>query len=378
MIPICNLTRQYRSLQPDVDAAVSRVLARGMFTLGAEVAAFEKEFASYLGARFAIGVGCGTDALTLAVRSLGLGKGDEVILPANSYPTVFGVALSGVTIRLADSNELGLLDISRLKRAVSNKTKAIIPVHLYGNPADLNALHDFILGVKQNIFVIEDAAQAHGAEVQISQSASAEKIWKKVGVVGDIGIFSFYPTKNLGAYGDGGMVVTNNPKTATVLRELRQYGEKTRYQSERVSGVSRLDELQAAILRVKLRQLDAWNRRRREITGYYARELEGTGDISLTAVKNHPSTKSCCHLFVIRTKKRDELKEFLEKKGTGSAIHYPVPIHLTPSFGYLGYKKGDFPIAEALSKEVLSLPLFPELTDTEASKVVQTVKAFFR
>jgi len=358
MIPIFNLTRQYKTIARDLNTIFTQINKDGQFILGQNVSLFEQEFAKYTGTRYGVGVGSGTDALTLGLRALGLKTGDEVILPANSYPSAFGVAQSGVTIKLVDVKIDGTMDPKKLYNAMTRRTHAVIPVHLYGNPADVLTMKTIISGRK--IFLIEDAAQAHGIP--------------HVGGFGDIGCFSFYPSKNLGALGDGGMVVTNNKTVADRVRRLRMYGEVSRYQSIEVSGVSRLDELQAALLRVKLRHLTAWVTRRKIIARHYLTSLKGIGDLEF--VTNNP--RSAYHLFVIRTKHRDHLQEYLAKRGIGSAVHYPTPIHLTKSFRNLGYKKGDFPEAEAQSREVLSIPIFPELTDGEVTKVITTIKRYFR
>lgn len=354
-IPFFTLTRQYRTIRKEIGAALVRTAEKSTFILGDNVSAFEKEFAAYVGIRYAVGVGSGTDALTLAIRALGLGAGDEVIVPANSYPTVFGVAQSGVTIRLVDSGPDGNISLADLPKRITKRTKAILVVHLYGNPAD-------VAGVKKiagpGIRIIEDCAQAHGATIGK----------KKVGTFGDIACFSFYPTKNLGAYGDGGMVMTRHAYVANHVRRLRMYGERTRYQSLEIAGVSRLDELQAAVLRVKLKHLDAWNGRRRALARYYAEKI--------SLVPFAPG--SCNHLLVIRTKKRADMQKYLAARHIHTAIHYPVPIHLTPSFRFLGYRRGDFPVAETFSREVLSLPFFPELTKKEIDKVTGQLLNFDR
>lgn len=351
-IPFFTLERQYKSLKREIDTAIGETVRKGTFILGAQVSEFEKEFARYVGARHAVGVGSGTDALTLALRALGLGAGDEVLVPANCYPTVFGVAQSGVAIGLVDSGEDGNISLTDLSKRINKKTKAIVVVHLYGNPAD-------VVGVKKiaggKIRIIEDCAQAHGATIGN----------KKVGSFGDIACFSFYPTKNLGAYGDGGMIVASSPMLAARVKRLRMYGEKARYKSIEVSGVSRLDELQAAVLRVKLTHLDDWNKKRRELVAYYG--ARGIAPLPYTS-------GSCHHLLVIRTKKREALQKYLAIHHISTAIHYPVPIHLTPAFASLGYRKGDFPVAERLSREVLSLPFFPELAKKEVDEVVRRIR----
>jgi dTDP-4-amino-4,6-dideoxygalactose transaminase len=368
MIPIFNLTRQYGNIKSEIDRAIARVLQKGMFTLGAEVKLFENDFADYLGIWHAVGVGSGTDALTLTIKALDIQPGEEVIIPANSYPTVFGIALTHVKIKLVDCDENGNISLTDLEKKVTQKTKAIVAVHLYGNPADILGIRIILKNKKSSAFIIEDCAQAHGAMLKNGG-------WKKVGRLGDIAIYSFYPSKNLGAYGDGGMIVTDRSNVDKKLRALRMYGETSRYTSEMVSGVSRLDELQAAILTVKLQYLDRWNKDRAELAAFYTSVLTGVGDLKIV---RETIGKSAHHLFVIRTSQRNELQKYLTDHEIGCAIHYPVPIHLTKSFQYLGYKKGDFPMAELLSDEVLSIPLFPELTHSEAELVVDTIKEFYK
>jgi dTDP-4-amino-4,6-dideoxygalactose transaminase len=371
-------------------------LTDSVFILGKNVAAFEKEFASYIGVPHAAGVASGTDALLITLRALDIGRGDEVIVPANAYPTAFPTAMSGATVKLVDCGEDGNINPNLVEQTITKKTRAIIPVHLYGNPADLAEIRTAILN-KRSIAVIEDAAQAHGTEVgtrdrgqetgdkrqgRVIQNTKYEiRNTKLAGSVGDVGCFSFYPTKNLGAYGDGGMVVSKNKKFIDRIRRLRMYGEEERYRSTEVSGVSRLDELQAAILRVKLRHLVEWNRRRRTIASEYMRRLHGIGDIRFVnneSENGNQEFRSCFHLFVIRTKYRDRLKTYLTKQGIGSGIHYPVPVHLTDAFRNLKYKVGDFPIAEQQAREILSLPMYPELTYSEAETVASAIRRFFR
>ncbi len=372
-IPIFRLDRQYSDIQADIDAAMKKVAARGVFVLSDEVSAFEAEFASFIGARFGVGVASGTDALTLVLRAYGIGVGDEVILPANVYPTAFGVAMAGVSIRLVDCGEDGLLDSTKVGERITKKTKAIIPVHLYGNTVDIAALKKILVDMgRGDIRVIEDCAQAHGALLPTGKNG----VKQRVGSAGDASCFSFYPSKNLGAYGDGGMICTNDPDIEKRIRKLRMYGETDRYRSEEVSGVSRLDELQAAILRVKLRYLDAWTKRRRTIYSRYKKEIGEYGKNTKSLGMLADSPGSVFHLAVTRSDRRDELKSYLEKNSIGCAIHYPVPIHLTPSFSGLGYKRGEYKIAEALSQQVLSIPVYPELTDEEVSTIITILKKY--
>lgn len=369
MIPIFELKKQYKHIKKEIDAAILRVVSGGTFILGPEVIAFEDEFSRFVGSYHAIGVASGTDALTLAVRAHGLGLGDEIILPANSYPSAFGVAVTGVTIKFVDVGSDGTIDTIKLEKIVTKRTKAVVVVHLYGNPANVERIQNILNRKQSKAVLIEDCAQAHGAVIKDGSS------WKHVGTYGKTSCFSFYPSKNLGAYGDGGMIVTDSSVISKRVKQLRMYGETSRYHSEEVSGVSRLDELHAAILRVKLTFLNEWVNRRREIAELYTEGLHGVGDIQFVSPRDE--TKSAYHLFVIRTNRRDDLMKYLLDHGVGCAIHYPVPIHLTPSFASLGYKKGDFPVSESMAREVLSLPIYPELTDSEVATVITTVKKFY-
>jgi dTDP-4-amino-4,6-dideoxygalactose transaminase len=358
MIPIFDLTREYKVIAAELTLSFTRTAKNGMFILGKNVSIFEKEFANFTGVKYAVGVASGTDALTLGLKALGIRNGDEVILPANAYPTAFGVAQSGARIRLVDVKGDGTMDPVRLAAGITRRTRAVIPVHLYGNPADIVSLKKIIDNKK--IALVEDAAQAHGTP--------------SAGSLGDIGCFSFYPTKNLGALGDAGMVVTNNKDISVRITRLRMYGETKRYESVEVSGVSRLDELQAAFLRVKLRHLSGWVARRREIAKQYCEQLKGIGDIQFVT----DNLRGAYHLFVIRTKRRNALREYLTSRGIGNAIHYPAPIHFVRAFRDLGYKYGAFPISEALSREVLSIPIFPFLTNEEVLRVIHTIKRYFQ
>jgi dTDP-4-amino-4,6-dideoxygalactose transaminase len=360
MIPLVDLHCQLAAIRPEIEAAVTRVLERGWFILGEEVVAFEQEFATYCGVRYAIGVGSGTEALHLALRAVGVGPGDEVITVANAgVPGVVAIEVAGgrpvfVDVYPATMN----LDPARLSAAISPRSRAILPVHLYGRPADMDPIME--IARRHDLAVVEDCAQAHGASYR----------GRKVGSLGHVACFSFYPTKNLGAYGDGGAVVTDDPALADRLRLLRQYGWREQYRSE-VRGVnSRLDELQAAILRVKLRHLDAWNARRRALAARY-RELLAGSDLVLPA--ELPDGVHVYHLFIVQTPQRDELRDHLRRAGIGTGIHYPIPAHLQAAYRDLGGQPGQLPVTERLAREVLSLPLFPELTDAEVEQVVEAI-----
>ena len=361
-IPFFDLKRQYADIKPEIDAAIKKVIDGGRFILGPEVIAFEKEFSSYIGTKFGTGVASGTDALHLALRAAGVKQDDEVItVPNVSAPNVAAISLAGGIPRFVDiSEETYAIDADKIEAAITEKTKAIIPIHLYGHPAEIEKILE--IAKKYNLKVIEDCAQAHGSEFK----------GRKVGTFGDIACFSFYPTKNLGAYGDGGFVATNNPELAEKIKLLRNYGEKERYKPLSFGTNSRLDEIQAAVLRVKLRHLNDWNDKRRHNAEIYKKHLADT-DIILPSEKEN--SKHVYHLFIIRHKQRDKLKEYLQKNGIYSDIHYPL-LHTQESVRHLGYKLGDFPVAEMLAGEILSLPMFPELKEEEIIHISELIKKF--
>lgn len=361
MIPLFTLERQNKIIWRELQEAIKEVVDSNVFILGPKVSGFEEAFAKYIGVKYAVGVASGTDALSLALLSVGVGVGDEVIIPANSYPTVFAVTAIGAVPKLVDIDpNTFTIDPSLIEKAITPRTKAIIPVHLYGQLVDIQKILD--IGKKYNIPVIEDCAQGHGAEYK----------GKKVGSIGKIGCFSFYPTKNLGCLGDGGMVTTNDEEIYKKLKLMRMYGEEGRYNSILLGRNSRLDELQAAILLVKLKYLDRWNKRRREIAGFY----RGCTSWEVQPPRETSYARHIYHLFVVRCKKRDQLKKYLEEKDIGTGIHYPTPIHLVPSMKFLGYKKGDFPESEKACGEILSLPMFPELKREEVNKVATEINDF--
>ena len=372
-IPFLDLTRQYRRIEEEILLAQKRVLEKGHFILGEEVSSFEEEFARYCGVPYGVGVGSGTDALYLALRAAGIGEGDEVITVSHSFiATAFAISLTGAkpvfvdidpTIYTMDPNALEhFLKKRKAKEGRRRKARAIVPVHLYGHPAEMDAIMD--IAGRYDLIVIEDACQAHGAEYH----------GKKVGSFGLFGCFSFYPTKNLGAYGDGGMVVTDHIKLYEGLRLLRCYGEKKKYQHILKGGNSRLDEIQAAILRVKLKYLDQWNGERRKRAQTYKRMLENAEAICPVEKEK---ARHVYHLFVIRVKKRNSLQMFLKKSGIETLIHYPIPIHLQKAYKELRYQRRDLPVTERCAREILSLPFFPELTSEEMEKVQEQIKNFF-
>jgi len=364
VVDFLDLRRQHAFLRDRLASACERVMGRGSFILGEEVRLFEEEFAACLGTVHAVGVASGTDALTLSLMALGIGPGDEVVVPAlTAPPTVVAVCRSGARPVLADIDEDGfLLDPAEAKRVVGERTRAVLPVHLYGNPASLPELSR--LCGERGLFLVEDACQAHGAELE----------GRALGTWGACGCFSFYPTKNLGALGDGGMVVTSDAGLAASLRRLRDYGRSGGQRLEEVGMNSRLDELQAAFLREKLPLLVGWNRRRGELATRYRMKLEG---LPLRMPRLRPGSRPSFHLFPVFTPLRDELVAHLGEKGIGTAVHYPLPIHLHPAFSFLGYGPGDFPRAERAAAQELSLPLYPELEDEEVDEVISALRDFF-
>jgi len=360
-IPFGDLKLQYQTLKVELDEAIRSVLENGWFVLGKNVAAFEEEFGSYCGATFAVGVGNGTDALQLALMACDIGPGDEVITVPNSA-TFTALAISGTGAKpvFVDIHpDTYNMDPEKLEQAIGPHTKAIMPVHLYGQPADMDAI--LAIARKHSLLVIEDAAQAHGALYK----------GKRVGTLGDIGCFSFYPSKNLGAFGDGGLVTTNQPEIADRVRMLRNGGQKSRYDHQLLGINSRLDEMQAAILRVKLPYLDKWNNARRHIAALYTALL---GDSQVEPPLEMPSAQHVYHLYVIRCLDRQGLQEHLAKEGVETAIHYPTPIHLQGAYRWLGLNRGAFPVAERYADEILSLPVYPELTDTKVRQIANAIR----
>lgn len=363
MIPFLELQSQFRAIELEIRAAMDRVLVRAWYVLGDECTTFEQEFAAYLSASHAVGVGSGTDAIQLALQALGVGPGDEVITAANTcVPTACGIAATGARLRLADvSPDTLTLDPKSVEQSMTPKTKAIVPVHLYGNPCDMAPLLD--VAQRHDLFVVEDCAQAHGASYK----------GQCCGTFGQAAAFSFYPSKNLGAYGDGGAVVTSDPDAAESVRKLRNYGQEQRYVHTTSGTNSRLDELQAAVLRTKLPHLDQWNAKRRDLAKRYDDAIEGLPLKRPLLVRDGESAH---HLYVVRCAQRDALQQHLAGKGVGTLIHYPIAVHLQPAYADLGYADGDFPQSEAACSEVLSLPLYPELPDDALKTVCEALRSF--
>jgi len=371
-VPLLDLTRQYAAVQEEIDRAIRRVLASGRFILGPEVEAFERKIAAYCGVEHAIGVASGTDALLLSLRALGIGPGDKVIVPSFTFFATAGVVHNvGATPVFADIDprtyNIDPEHVRELLRdaRLAEEVKAIIPVHLYGQMADMDEL--MAIASEYDLYVIEDAAQAIGAEYK----------GKKAGTIGHLGCFSFFPTKNLGAYGDGGMVITDDEELAERVRMLRVHGAKPKYYHHFVGYNSRLDALQAAILRVKLAHLDSWTQARREIADRYDELLSGID--GLATPHRAPGRTHIFHQYTVRVLdgRRDALQEFLKDRGIGAQVYYPLPLHLQPCFRGLGYREGDLPESERASREVLSLPMFPELSEAEQEYVAQNVREFF-
>ncbi len=362
MIPIVNLRAQYESLKEELDAAIEEVLQDGSYIQGEACRLLEKEFASFCGVAAACGLASGTDALYLALKALGIGPGDEVITtPFSFIATAEAISRNGARVVFADVEESTLnLDPRQVESHISENTKAILPVHLYGHPASMDALTE--IAQAHQLVVIEDAAQAHGAEYK----------GKRAGALGTVGFFSFYPTKNLGAHGDAGMLVSDDVELVDRVRLLANHGEQSKYQHV-IEGVSsRLDNLQAALLRVKLRHLERWNDRRRQLAGIYLGALDRLPELHLP--REAPDCRAVYHQFTIRLPDRDHRRGQLEKTGIASAVHYPLPLHLQPAYRHLGLGKGSLPVAEKAAGEVLSLPLYPELTDEEARQVAHRVR----
>lgn len=362
-VPFLDLNAPYKELKQELDSAYQRVMESGWFIMGAEVEAFEREFAAYCGAKHCVGVGNGLEALHLILRAYGIGKGDEVIVPSNTYiATWLAVSYAGAKPVPVEPLEHSYnLDPEKVEAAITPRTRAILPVHLYGLLADIDPL--MVLAEKYDLKVIEDSAQAQGAHYKGRMS----------GNLGHVSGFSFYPGKNLGALGDAGAVVTNDDKLVEQVRILRNYGSKVKYYNDQKGYNSRLDEMQAAFLRVKLKHLDEWNMRRMKIASAYLDSLALT-DLILPSVLD--STKPIWHIFPIRHSKRDELQKYLKNKGVDTLIHYPVPPHLSGAYADLNMSKGTFPIAEKIAESELSLPMGPHLTLDDAEYVTTIIRDF--
>jgi len=359
-VPFVELVRQYNDLQLEIKDALSSVMSKGEFVLGEEVMKFEAEFAEFNQSQHCIGVSDGTDAIQLALLALDIGPGDEVIVPTHTYiASVFAIQNAGAKPVLVDCHpKYYTIDVEQVERAVTRKTKALLPVHLYGHAVDMDPL--LKIAERHHLFIVEDAAQAHGATYK----------GKMCGTIGDLGCFSFYPSKNLGAYGDGGAILTNKVKLAEKLYMLRNYGQKRKYVHSIRGFNSRLDSVQAAILRIKLRHLRQWNESRRKTAAYYNHYLKKCRvDIPMTADYANP----VWHLYVVQSPDREGLQKQLDLARISWGIHYPIPVHLQEACKKLGYNKGDFPVSERLAGQILSLPIFPEIKEEEIERVVKAV-----
>jgi dTDP-4-amino-4,6-dideoxygalactose transaminase len=365
-IPFLDLSVPYSKLKVDFDAAYQRVLQSGWYILGKEAEAFEKEFASYCGVKHCVGVGNGLEALHLTLRAYGIGSGDEVIVPANTYiATWLAVSYAGATpVPVEPDAQTYNIDPAQIEAAITRRTRAIMPVHLYGQPADMDPIVD--IARKHDLRVIEDAAQAHGARYK----------GRLAGSLGDAAGFSFYPTKNLGAIGDGGAVITSDPNLADKVRMLRNYGSRTKYENEMKGFNSRLDELQAAFLRVKLHHLDDWNARRRTLAATYLRMLPGEAGLFMPSVPEW--TEPVWHQFVIRHRNRDALRTSLAASGIGTLIHYPIPPHLSQAYSEMAFRRDSFPITEEIARTILSLPMGLHLDESAAATVADAIGCLLR
>ncbi len=357
-----DLKSHYESIKPEIDKAVSRVLASGWYILGPELTAFESQFAQYLGAKYAIGCASGTEAIYLALAAAGVEPGDEAITVAHTaVPTINAISMASATPVFVDIDPLTqVMDVSLVEAKITKRTKAIIPVHLYGQVVDLEPL--LAIAAKHGIPVIEDCAQSTGASYQ----------GRKSGTIGDFGAFSFYPSKNIGAFGDGGAVCTNSQAFYERLLRLRNYGQSKRYHHDEIGINSRLDEIQAAILSAQLPHLNQWNSRRQLLANRYT---QGLADVVATPVAKQDHVY---HLYVIQTPRRDDLQNYLKERGIGTLIHYPIPAHQQKAYSHLGYKPGSLPATEFAAQRILSLPLYPQLSAAQIDTVIEAIKHFVK
>jgi len=364
-IPFLDLISLHNEIEEELTAASRRVLKSGWFIMGEELKAFESEFAGYCGTKYCVGVGNGLDALHLILRAYGVSKGDEVIVPANTFIATFlAISYAGATpVPVEPDPTTFNMDISAIEKAITSKTKAIMPVHLYGQPADMDPINK--IAANHDLIVIEDAAQAHGASYKGS----------KCGSLGDAAGFSFYPGKNLGALGDAGAIVTNDYELVEHVRMLSNYGSQKKYEHKIKGFNSRLDEYQAAFLNVKLKHLDKWNSLRKKIASFYINELSEIKELVVPTVPNWADP--VWHIFAILTSRRDELQEYLLKNNIGTLIHYPIPPHLSEAYSELNLSKGTFPVTETLAQSELSLPMGPHLNSSQLDYIINTIKNFF-
>jgi len=362
-VPFVDLKAQYRAVRSEIDAAIQSVLDRAAFILGAETTQFENSFADYIGAKYAVGVSSGTDALEMALRACHIGAGDEVITVANTYiATCEAITFAGANVVWVDADPRTYnIDPSQIEKAITAKTRAIIPVHLYGQPAEMDGI--MTIARAHHLKVIEDCAQSHGATYR----------GRKTGAFGDIACFSFYPGKNLGAYGDAGAVVTNDAEIADGIRMLRNHGQKQKYVHLTLGTCRRLDNLQSAVLNAKLPHLEDWNQRRRRAARRYDARLAKIEGIVTPFCPSH--VEAVYHLYVIQVPDRDRVQARLAADGIETGIHYPIPLHEQPAYSHLGHRPDDFPVSHELGPRILSLPMFPEITDEQIDYVVDRLAA---
>ena len=365
MIPIVDLKKQYESIKYEIDSAIKDVVDSGQFILGKRVEAFEADFATYCQSRYALGVNSGTSALHLALIAAGVGPGDEVITVSYTFvATAAAICYTGAKPVFVDIDPRNCnIDPAKIEAAITPKTKVIMPVHLYGACADMDPIRD--VAGRHHLIVIEDAAQAHGAEYK----------GRRAGSMGELACFSFYPGKNLGAYGEGGAVVTSDERYVEHLKQLRDQGQSEKYYHPVVGYNYRMEAIQGAVLGVKLKHLDDWNQRRQKHAEVYRRGLAESG---LRLLEELPDTKSVHHIFPLFTEHRDDLRAYLQNAGVSTGLHYPTPVHLQPGYRHLGYQEGDFPETERACKEVISLPMYPELSDEDVQSIVDSVRQFCR
>ena len=363
MIPLVDLKSQYQEIKSEIDSAIAEVVESCQFVLGPEVEAFEADFAAYCQSRFAFGVNSGTSAIHLAMLAAGVGPGDEVITVGFTFvATIAGILYTGATPVFVDIDPLTCnIDPAKIEAAITPRTKALMPVHLYGSCADMDPIIE--IARRHNLILIEDAAQAHGAEYK----------GRRAGSMGDIACFSFYPGKNLGAYGEGGAVVTSNERYVDPIKQFRDQGQSAKYLHERVGYNYRMEGIQGAVLGVKLKHLDDWNAARRKHAETYRRELADTG---LRLLEETPGGRSVYHIFPLFTDRRDELRAHLESAGVSTGVHYPIPVHMQSGYRHLGYNAGDLPETERVCQEVLSLPMYPELSTETVTQIAHSVREF--
>lgn len=362
MIPLADLREQYRRLKPEIDSAIAAVLENAQFVLGPAVESFERQFASYCGVSHAIGVNSGTSALHVALLAAGVGPGDEVVtVPFTFVATIAAIEYAGAKPVFVDIEpDYYTMDPASLERAITPRTKAVLPVHLFGQPADMDSIAE--IARRHKLVVIEDASQAHGSEYK----------GRRAGSMSEIACFSFYPGKNLGAYGEGGAAVTNNAQYADTMRLLRSWGERTRYEHSLKAFNYRMDGIQGAVLGVKLKHLEQWTETRRTLAATYQRMLAGTPALT---PRVRPDVRHVYHVYAVRLEQRDRWRAHLAERHIQTGVHYPVPVHLQPAYRDLGYRVGDFPVAESVAREILSLPLFPEMTEQQVQEVADVLRA---